>query len=276
MAINISSLVGNNYSFLNYNNNSISAKKNNNIANLWNSYTNSQAADSRFSANNIYDVRSSAAAVVSSYDSAKKEFDTAFSGAMSDLAGAVDKFGKTDFDLGKDDLTKVTKTQTDKDGKVSTTTELKYSDKLQSAMDSVKNLVKSYNEATSLFQDNAEVSKRIGNMATMFADATYRADNYASVGITVDGKGKLSIDEEKLATALTENPGKVERIMGKDGLAGKAESHMSVANSQKDKLFPSVSSLFGSELNTAQAYTGSGLARMAGYANVGNLLNSFF
>jgi len=278
MAMNISSLLGNNYSFLNYSNNSVSGKKNNNIVNLWNNYTNAQAdsAASRFSASNIYDVRTSAAEVVASYDSAKKEFDTELSSKMQDLSASVSKFKQTDFDLKPEDLTKETKTVTDKDGKTTTTTELKYSDKLKAAMDNVKNLVDSYNDATKLFQDNSAVSKRIGSMATMFADTSYRADNYASVGITVDGNGKLSIDEEKLATTLTENPSKVERIMGDEGLAGKAESHMGVVNAQKDKLFPTASSMFGSELKTAQAYTGKGLTNMVNYANVGNLLNTFF
>jgi flagellar capping protein FliD len=278
MAMNISSLLGNNYSFLNYNNNSIGSKKSSNIANLWNNYTSAQSdsAASRFSASNIYDVRSSAAEVVASYDSAKKEFDTEVSGAMKDLSDSVSKFRKTDFDLKPEDLTKETKTVTDKDGKTSTVTESKYSDRLKAAMDNVKDLVDSYNNANQLFQDNSAVSKRIGNMASMFADTAYRADNYASVGITVDGKGKLSVDEEKLAAALTENPSKVERIMGDEGLAGKAESHMSVVNVQKDKLFPAASSMFGSELKTAQAYTGKGLTNMVNYANVGNLLNTFF
>lgn len=276
MAINIASLVGNNYSFLNYNN--VGNKKSNNIANLWNNYTNAQteAANSRFSAANIYDVRTSAAEVLSSYDGAKKEFDASFSGAMSDLSDAVDKIKKTNFDLSADDLSKTTVTTKDKEGKEVTETTLKYSENLQNAVDNVKELVDSYNSATKLFQDNSEVSKRIGNMASVFADAGYRAENYASVGITVDSSGKLLIDEEKLATMLTENPDKVSRIIGKDGLAGKAQSHMEVANSQKDKLFPSVDSMFGSELKTAQAYTGKGLSNMVGYANVGNLLNSFF
>jgi len=279
MATNISSLVNNNYSFLNYGNNSISAnKKNSNITNLWDNYTNSQndAAASRFSAANIYDVRKSAAEVVASYDSAKKEFETDFSGAMSDLASSVEKVKNADYGFTSADLTKETKTVKDKDGKESTVTELKYSDKMKETMDSIKSLVKDYNAAGKLFDDYSEVSKRIGNMSTMFADASYRSDNYASIGISVDGKGKLSIDEEKLADALASNPAKVERIMGKEGLAGKAESHMSVANSQKDKLFPSASTMFGSELRTAQAYTGTGLASMVGYTNIGNLLNTFF
>jgi len=278
MPMNISSLIGNNYSFLNYSNNSISAKKNNNIANLWNNYTNAQndSAGSRYSAANIYDVRTSAAEVVSSYEAAKKEFDTELSGAMKDLSDSVSKFKKTDLGLSADDLTKETKTVTDKEGKTSTVTEFKYSDKLKAAVDNVKDLVDSYNGATKLLQDNAEVSKRIGSAATMFADTSYRADNYASIGSTVDGKGKLSINEEELATALTENPNKVSRILGDEGLSGKAESHMNVVNSQKDKLFPSASSMFGTELKTAQAYTGKGLTNMVNYANVGNLLNAFF
>ena len=113
----------------------------------------------------------------------------------------------------------------------------------------------------------------MGRVSEMFADTTYRASNYNSIGISVGKDGSLTVDEDKLANAITNSPDKVSRIMGKDGLAGKTESHISTANAQKDKLFPSVESLFGKELKTAQVYTGSAMLRMNGYANVGNFFN---
>ncbi|MBQ7478289.1 MAG: flagellar filament capping protein FliD, partial [Selenomonadaceae bacterium] len=173
-------------------------------------------------------------------------------------------------------LTKTKTTTTDKDGKTTTTTKLNMSDDLKTAVKNVQNLVDKYNDAIDLFKGSESLSNRMKNMSTMFSDTTYRSENYASIGITVGKDGTLSVDEEKLADAIVASPDKVSRIIGKEGLAGKAESHMQIANAQQDKLFPSVSSMFGSQLKTAQAYTGSGLLNMNHYTNVGNLFSMYF
>ncbi len=282
MALTISSMARNNYTMFNFaSNNGVSLfgssdsnKKTDSISAMWNSYANSQNSSYGLTATNVYGVKTSAAEVVSSYDSAKKEFDAEYNSTMSDLSKAVKDINSTKFDVGKDALKKSEVTTTDKDGKTTTTTKLEMNDDLKAAMKNVKNLVSSYNDAISLFSENKALSNRMENMSNMFSDTKYRASNYESIGITVGKDGSLSVDEEKLADAIVSSPDKVSRIVGKEGLAGKAESHMQVANAQKDKLFPSVSSMFGSELKTAQAYTGNGLLRMNSYANVGNLFSA--
>lgn len=284
MALTISSMAKNNYTMFNFasNNgvslfgNSNSAKKTDNISAMWDSYANSQNSSYGLTATNVYGVKSSAAEVVSSYNSAKKEFDAEYGSTMTDLSKAAKDIRSTKFDVGEDALKKTEVTATDKDGKKTTTTKLDMNDALKTAVKNVKNLVSSYNDAIDLFSENKALSTRMENMSNMFSDTKYRASNYESIGITVGKDGSLSVDEEKLADAIVSSPDKVSRIMGKDGLAGKAESHMQIADYQKDKLFPSVTSMFGSELKTAQAYTGNGLLRMSSYANVGNLFNMDF
>ena len=284
MPLTISSMAKNNYTMFNFaSNNGVSLfgssdsnKKTDSISAMWNSYANSQNSSYGLTATNVYGVKTSAAEVVSSYNSAKKEFDAEYSSTMTDLSKAVKDINSTKFDVGKDALKKSEVTTTDKDGKTTTTTKLEMNDDLKAAVKNVKNLVSSYNDAISLFSDNKSLSNRMENMSNMFSDTKYRASNYESIGITVGKDGSLSVDEEKLADAIVSSPDKVSRIIGKEGLAGKAESHMQVANAQKDKLFPSVTSMFGSELKTAQAYTGNGLLRMNGYANVGNLFSMNF
>ena len=284
MAYTISSMANNNYSMFNFasNNgvslfgNSSSGKGKDSISTMWNNYANSQNSSYGLTALNVYNVKSSAAEVVSSYDNARKEFDTEFKSTMSDLSSAVKSVNSTDFNVGEDALTKTKTTTTDKDGKTTTTTKLNMSDDLKTAVKNVQNLVDKYNDAIDLFSGSSALSDRMKNMSSMFSDTTYRADNYASIGITVGSDGALKVDEEKLADAIVASPDKVSRIIGKDGLAGKAESHMQVANSQQDKLFPSVGSMFGSQLKTAQAYTGRGMISMNNYTNIGNLFSMYF
>lgn len=283
MAYTISSIANNTYSMLNFaanNGTSLfgnqSSQKSDSISTMWNNYANSQNSSYGLTALNVYNVKSSAAEVLSSYDSAKKEFNTEYKSTMDDLSKAIKSVNSTNFDVGEDALTKTKSTTTDKDGKTTTTTKLNMSDDLKTAVKNVQNLVDKYNDAIDLFKGSESLSNRMKNMSTMFSDTTYRSENYASIGITVGKDGTLSVDEEKLADAIVSSPDKVSRIIGKEGLAGKAESHMQMANSQQDKLFPSVSSMFGSQLKTAQAYTGSGLLSMSHYANVGNLFSMYF
>ncbi|MBQ1510120.1 MAG: flagellar filament capping protein FliD [Selenomonadaceae bacterium] len=283
MAYTVSSIANSTYSMFNFGTNNggslfgnNSSKKADSISTMWNNYANSQNSSYGLTALNVYNVKSSAAEVVGSYDSAKKEFETEYKSTMDDLSKAVKSVNSTNFNVGEDALTKTKTTTTDKDGKTTTTTKLNMSDDLKTAVKNVQNLVDKYNDAIDLFKGSESLSNRMKNMSTMFSDTTYRSENYASIGITVGKDGTLSVDEEKLADAIVSSPDKVSRIVGKEGLAGKAESHMQTANAQQDKLFPSVSSMFGSQLKTAQAYTGTGLLSMSHYANVGNLFSMYF
>ncbi len=284
MAMTINSMINNNYSFSQFTQNygisssgKKSANQNNAISTMWNNYANSQSSSGvGFNAADIYGVKESARELLSSYESTRKDFNEEFSSKMDDLSKSIKNLKSTDFNVGKDALSTKEVTTTDKDGKTTTSTQTEMSDGLKTALKNVKDFVSSYNDAVSFMKDNASISKRMGRVSEMFADTTYRASNYNSIGISVGKDGSLTVDEDKLANAITNSPDKVSRIMGKDGLAGKAESHVSTANAQKDNLFPSVESLFGKELKTAQVYTGSAMTRMNGYAYMGNFLNMYW
>ena len=289
MAMTISSMAKNEYSFYQlaqdqgvglYGNRNATSKTNNvsNISDMWNSYAGSQNSGNSYSLNaaDVYGIKEGARELLSSYESTRKEFNEDFSSLMSDLSKATKNLRSTNFNVGKDALTKSEVTTTDKDGKTTTGTKTEMSDELKTAVKNVKDFVSSYNDAVSFMKDNASISKRMGRVSEMFADTAYRASNYQSIGISVGKDGSLSVDEERLTNAITSSPDKVSRILGQDGLAGKTESHIQTAKSQKDKLFPSVESLFGKELKTAQVYTGSALLRMNGYANMGNFFNMYF
>ncbi len=284
MAMTISSMANANYSLFNFASkngaslfgSSGSSSKSDGISQMWNRYAES-GASSGLNATNIYSVQKNASEVLSSYDAAKKEFSAEFSSSMSDLSSASSKLKATNFDVGGPEaLSKSTTVTKDANGKEVTSTKLDMSDGLKTAVENVKDFVDKYNEAVKLFSDNASLSKRMSYISNEFSDATYRAGSYENIGIHVGKGGMLSVDEEQLATAITESPNKVASILGKNGLAGKADAHVQSANAQKDKLFPSVDALFGSELKTAQAYTGSSLLAMNKYTAVGSFFDMSF
>ena len=265
----INSLGGlNNYSWL-FNN---GTQKQNSISNLWSAYGNFQS-NATSSLAGITEVNSNLKAVLASYDDAKTAFTSEFKETMEDLSSSAAKIQKYNFQVAGDDAI-TTKTETDKDGKVTTTTT--YSKELQAAIDTVKNFVDDYNSAVKFFGDNSSISKRVEMMSTTFKDTAYRASSYATIGLNVNSDGSLSINEAKLAETIVNDPSKISSVLGKDGLAGKAESHISFANSQADKLFPTAEAMLGDQLETASVYTGKAYRNMAAASNMGNLINMMF
>ena len=185
---------------------------------------------------------------------------------MGDLQKSAQTVKNMSYEFSADDITEA------EDGSKT------YSDGLKDAIKNVKQLVSDYNDALDLTSDYSSVGKRLESLHKSFADTTYRADTYSQLGITVDSKtGKMSVDEDKLATALTENGDRVKNALGANGLAGKAEQHLAQANSQSDKLFPSLQSMFGNSLKTASAYTNPQvLNATVQYGMIGNLFSSMF
>ncbi len=235
------------------------------LTNLWSSYTASASSSSSLSGlSTIYGISSSATELVNSYNEARKVYQTEFSATMSDLKSSADNVAKLDTSkFSQDDI------KTAEDGTKT------YSDALKGAIKDIKQLVSDYNDALGTTNDYSSVSKRMKSIANTFADTTYRSDIYKQVGINVDSKtGELSVDEDKLAKALTENGSRVENALSKNGLAGKASHHADFALAQQDKAFPSMKTMLGSALNLASAYTNPKvLTANVQYNMIGNLLN---
>ena len=243
----------------------------NSINALWQNYGNFNANAANTLAG-FNEIKTNASAVMDSYDNAKQAFYTEFDDNMDALrnsANAVRNLNLNNTDFGENPIT--TTENVESNGTKTTTTT--YSKPLQNALDSIKNLVNNYNDTINFLHDNSEVSARVERMAQNFGDTTYRAANYESIGITVGKDGTLNIDEEKLAKSITENPSRVEGVLGRDGLAGKATQHVDTANSQRDRLFPTAKSMLGNQLEFAALYTGSAFVNMTTISNIGNLVN---
>ena len=238
---------------------------------IWSNYGNSSAAASAMMSG-ISEVSSSKRELPASYDNAAKGFKAEFSSTMSDLSSSIKEMKKLDLNVGENAITQ--KTVTAEDGTTSQKTE--YSKPMQAALDTIGKFVDNYNSAVDLLGEYSDVSKRISQLASVFGDTTARAENYAKIGLDVGKDGKLTINEEKLAKAIQDSPGRVENILGKDGLTGKAENHVNFAQGQEDKLFPSVDTMFGKQLKQASVYSGSSLLQLHSIATMGNFVNMMF
>ena len=247
-------------------------KKQNSINQLWNAYGNFQS-NATSSLAGLTEVNAGLKSVLASYEDAKGAFQSEFSEAMETLSASADKLKSYNFNVEKEGaITNTTST----DDKGVTTTTTTYSKDMQAALDTVKNFVNDYNSAVKFFGEHSSVSKRIEQMTTTFGDTTYRSANYSSIGLMTNADGSFTIDETKLANTILNDPDKVSSILGKDGLAGKTESHISFANSQADKLFPTAKEMLGDQIDTASLYTGKAYRNMAAYSNMGNLINMMF
>jgi flagellar capping protein FliD len=278
MAMNINGMLNsaNKYGYL-FNNSA--TQRQNSISSLWSNYGNFQSnAASNLGALN--EIRQNASAVVESYNDAKDAFYTEFDSNMSALKKSASAMKNLKIDVGEDAITK--KAVLDKDGNEvkdkdgQTMTETTYSKGMQSALDTIKDLVNSYNDSLKFLKNNSEVSGRVGQMAANFGDTTYRSSLYEQVGISVGNDGSLSIDEERLANSIAENPDKVSRILGKEGLADKALQHVDTANGQRNNLFPTAKSMLGSQMDAVELYTGKSMINMTNISNIGNLVNMMF
>ena len=273
----ISSMANNTYTMLTMaQNNGLSMFGSNTAASaksgdIWSNYGNSSAAASAMMSG-ISEVSSSKRELLASYDNAAKGFKAEFSSTMSDLSSSIKDMKKLDLNVGENAITQ--KTVTAEDGTTSQKTE--YSKPMQAALDTIGKFVDNYNSAVDLLGEYSDVSKRMSQLASVFGDTTARAENYAKIGIDVGKDGKLTINEEKLAKAIQDSPGRVENILGKDGLTGKAENHVNFAQGQEDKLFPSVDTMFGKQLKQASVYSGSSLLQLHSIATMGNFVNMMF
>ena len=254
-------------------------KTQNSIASLWSNYGSFQSnASSALSG--LSEIRGNVSALVKSYDDTKTTFYNEFDDTMDELSTAAANVRNYNFDLRQynDDGEQIplitTNTTVGEDG--TTTTTQTRTQELNDAVKAVTDFAEKYNNAIGFFANNNDVSARVGRMQTMFADTTYRKANYESIGINVGSDGKLTVDEDKLANAIANDPNKVSSVLGRDGLSGKAESHISTANAMRDQLFPSARTLIGNDLSAAALYTGGTYRNMTSYMNVGNLINMMF
>ena len=213
----------------------------------------------------IMDIADQARKLRSSYAETSSKFYAAYDSNMKDLRKSAGKVSGMDYQLSSSDIT------TNADGSKS------YSDRLKNAISSVKDLVSQYNETTDFLRDNKSLGKGVRQLTTEFSDTTYKADSYAKVGISVDAStGKMKVNEDRLARALTSSPAQSEAILGKGGLAGRADRHAQYAQLSRSRVIPSMEQAIGSQLNYASSMlNGRSLPTMSRYSNMLNLFSIY-
>ena len=199
------------------------------------------------------------------YAETSSKFYAEYDSNMKDLRKAAGKVSGTDFQLDKSDI------KTNADGSKT------YSDRLKNAISNVKDLVNEYNETSDFLRENKSLGKGVQQLTTEFSDTTYKADSYAKMGITVDTKtGKMSVNESRLARALTDSPAQSEAILGKGGLAGRADRHAQYAQMARSRVIPSMEQAIGGQLDyAANMLNGRSLPTMQRYSNILNLFSIY-
>jgi len=213
----------------------------------------------------IMDIANQARSLRKSYAETSSKFYAEYDSNMKDLRKSAGKLSNTDFQLDKSDI------KTNADGSKT------YSDKLKAAIDNVKDLVNEYNETNDFLHENKSLGKGVRQLVTEFSDTTYKADSYAKMGISVDAKtGKMSVNESRLARALTDSPAQSEAILGKGGLAGRADRHAQYAQMSRSRVIPSMEQAIGGQLNyAANMLNGRSLPTMSRYSNMLNLFSIY-
>ena len=213
----------------------------------------------------IMEIANQARNLRKTYAETSSKFYAEYDSNMKDLRKAAGKVSGTDFQLDKSDI------KTNADGSKT------YSDRLKNAISNVKDLVNEYNETSDFLRENKSLGKGVQQLTTEFSDTTYKADSYAKMGITVDAKtGKMSVNESRLARALTDSPAQSEAILGKGGLAGRADRHAQYAQMARSRVIPSMEQAIGRQLNyAANMLNGRSLPTMQRYSNILNLFSIY-
>lgn len=145
------------------------------------------------------------------------------------------------------------------------------------ALSNVRNLVERFNDAVNYFNENRGISNRMSALAGTFDNAGRLAESLNNVGI-VNDNGRLRVNESRLAEALNRNSSDVADALGQNGLAGRLDKSVELANSQRDNLFPTITDYLNDKRNdpteslyAAQLHKTAALSRVQG----ANFVNMF-
>ena len=234
------------------------SSKNSSITSLWGRDTSS--SDSSYNAgsalSSIYNSNAELSSLLKEYDKTKEQFNKQFSSNMTELGEAASKLKTTNFAVNG---------ATDEDTEKN----------IAGVVDNVSKFVKKFNNAVSFLNGVSDTSAKISNLANSFSDSKYFSNTLNKIGITVNSEGTLKVNEDQLKTALKENPTSVESILGKSGLAGRADDKVRKAKAQQDNLFPTAAQMMGTS-NANVTYSVRATTAQFGYSMVGNLLNMYF
>lgn len=113
----------------------------------------------------------------------------------------------------------------------------------------VQDFVSTFNSAVDYLNANRGLSGMMNALASNFGTGGILSQSLNSVGISVNENGTLRVNESRLAAALNENSSNVNEVLGQNGLAGRLNRNVDLANSQRENLFPTVEDYAGTRRN---------------------------
>lgn len=146
-------------------------------------------------------------------------------------------------------------------------------------LNSVRNLVRDYNNTVSYLNENRGVSSRMNALANNFNGNNALNESLRNIGISVNPTGELTINETALNLALDNDSEDVNEILGSEGLAGQLERNINRANAQGERLFPNIVDFARQQQeDTAESLYTARTQNTAAYAweNTGRLLSAMF
>ena len=147
---------------------------------------------------------------------------------------------------------------------------------LRESVGTVENFADRYNELTEFLKENKDVSGHTASLSSVLNDASRSVGTFSAIGVTADSNGRLHVNAARLEASLKSRPESVEYALGKDGLAGRAKKGIKLAEHNKDRLFPSVSSALGRAEDTAkEMYSPKAAAAQNDFKSRGSMLNMY-
>lgn len=203
-------------------------------------------------------LKGNSASSLKDYKSAKAEFNTAYEKAMDGLSTATNRLKDANY-------------------QVQGATEDETAANVSEVVSSVKSFVANFNDTIDLFSTYSDHSSRANAMTSLFKTSSFQSDQLSGIGITTDGKGKLTVNETAFTAALKNDGNTVARVLTDKhiGLAAKTEDKISFARTQQDKIFPTAEQLLTNKSNTSYSRLGLSTS-LSTYSNVGNLLHMMF
>lgn len=139
----------------------------------------------------------------------------------------------------------------------------------QNIIDSVKEFAKDYNDVLSFLDNNSDKSREIDNLSYSYKMTRFSSNTLSKIGIEVDNKGRLNVDDKKLNSALEEDFNNVKNLLGgTSGLASTTytKTNRAIINSQN--LYPEP------KLNNYKQYNGYTYSNFNNFNSFNNLYSS--
>lgn len=107
-------------------------------------------------------------------------------------------------------------------------------------VDAVKKFANDYNKVVNLLDKNSDKSTKLESLADSFKSTKNSSSSLSEIGIAVGDDGKLSINEDKLKSAVKSDAKKVKNIFsGSNGIANETYNKVQNAMNNSKNLYPS-------------------------------------